>query len=189
MKETFLLFMFFASTLVIALTIAFNTSSKYKTTLFILGMIFLLSIAAILLTQGVKKVNTDLSRILYNSRPKSAEEVYTLLFKKPVDSCVTVRNFKDQVIPKIDCCIWIELVLCPAELQRIINLKKYTETSMTKPDSLIFLKPFSDRPAWWTPQKLGDSIWKYHIIFKNGNEQNLFIGKDSMHVYLCDEAL
>lgn len=142
----------------------------------------------ILLTHGIKKVNSDLSGILYNSRPKSAEEVYTLLFKKPVDGCMAVRNFKDQVIPKIDCCIWMELELCPAESQRILNSRNYRQISLQQSDSLNFLSPYYDRPVWWTPQVLGDSLTKYHFIFKNGNEQSLFMGKDSTHIYLCDKA-
>lgn len=106
-----------------------------------------------------------------------------------MDNCMTVLNFKDQVIPKVDCCIWMELQLCPAELTRIIKLKKYRTWVHSQSDSSNFLSLFSDKPAWWTPQVLTDSIYELSIQFDNDNQQTLFFGKDSSHVYLCDQAL
>jgi hypothetical protein len=138
---------------------------------------------------GTHKIKSDISRFIQNSSPKKAEEVYTLLFKRPNDSCLTVSNFKDQVIPKIDCCIWMEVKICPSELIRILNRKKYTEKIFNKSDSLEFLNSFNDRPSWWTPQILVNNITKANIKFDQDNEQTLFFGKDSSHVYLCDQAL
>jgi len=189
MNDTILLFLLIAFSLLLALSIVFKLASKQKTLLYIIGGICLLSIVMIFITRGTDKFNKDLSRLIQNSRPKSAEEVYSLLFKQPADRCLTVINFKDQFIPKIDCCIWMELNVCPKEFLRIINLKKYQETILTRSDSAIFLQSYSDRPAWWTPQNLGDSLTKLNIIFNEDNEQSLFFGKDSIHIYLCDKAL
>ena len=157
--------------------------------IFIVLFISMIAIVSLFLYTGFDKIGSDISRIIHNSSPKSPIEIYTLLFKKPLDSCATVLNLKDQVIPKIDCCIWMELSLCPEELSRIINLKKYGTVHFNNSDSLIFLKTFGDRPVWWTPQSLGDSLIKLTIKFNEDNQQTLFYGKDSSHVYLCDQAL
>ena len=121
--------------------------------------------------------------------PKNGTEVYSTLFKKPNENCIEIINLKDQIIPKIDCCIWMEVKLCPAELHRIANQKKYKETRYSKQDSLIFLGTFTEKPEWWTPQVLGDSLIKLNIRFDAENEQTLFFDKDSSHVFLCDQAL
>lgn len=151
--------------------------------------IFLISILALFLYTGSHKIKSDISRFVQNTSPKKAEAVYSLLFKNPKDSCLKVLNFKDQVIPKIDCCIWMEVEVCREELIRILSRKKYTETVINKSDSLNFLTPFGDRPSWWTPQQLGQVFTKANIKFDQDNEQTLFFGKDSSHLYLCDQAL
>ena len=148
----------------------------------------LIAILTLYFNTGIHKIKSDISRFVQNTSPKKAEEVYTLLFKIPKDSCLMVLNFKDQVIPKIDCCIWMEVKICPAELLRILSGKKYTKT-IFKSDSSNFLNPFGDRPSWWTPQVLGNNITKANIKFDQENEQTLFFGEDSSHVYLCDQAL
>jgi hypothetical protein len=149
----------------------------------------LILISLLVFYKGADKIKSDIVRVIHNSMPKKAAEVYPLLFKKPVDGCVNVINFKDQVIPKIDCCIWMELKLCPVELNRILALKKYQKTRLNKSDSLSFLHLFTDRPVWWTPQILGDSLTKYTFKFNQDNEQTLMFGNDSSHIYLCDQAL
>lgn len=150
---------------------------------------FSMAIVSLFFFTGFKKFNSDISRILRNSSPKTHNEVYSLLFKKPIDSCMTPINFKDQLIPKIDCCIWMEVKLCPTELTRIIKMKNYKTSIYSRLDSLNLLKPFSDKPVWWTPQVLGDTIIKLNIRFNDDNQQTLFFGRDSSHVYLCDQAL
>jgi hypothetical protein len=149
----------------------------------------IIAIVLLFLYTGMGKIKSDISRIIHNSTPKSSCEVYSLLFKKPIDSCMTIINFKDQVIPKIDCCIWMEVKLCPAELTRIINLKNYLSAFYSKSDSLKFLNEFSDRPVWWAPQLIGDSINMLQKKFDEANRQTIFFGKDSSLVFICDQAL
>ena len=157
---------------------------------FFLSLSFILiAIISVFFYTGFKKINSDISRIIHNSSPKSPTEIYTLLFKKPLDSCITIVNLKDQVIPWVDCCIWMEVKLCPAELNRIANLKKYARFVYSKSDSLNFLQTFDDRPKWWSPQNLSDSLTKLNIKFNKGNQQSIFFGADSSHVYICDQAL
>jgi hypothetical protein len=164
-----------------------NKFSRLKILLFVvIGSVLIISL---FLYTGTNKIKSDISRLIENSRQKKAEEVYALLFKKSVDNSLKIINFKDQVIPKIDCCIWMEVKLSPTELGRVIHLKKYKEAKLTKSDSLDFLASFGDRPKWWTPQILGDSVFKLNIKFDQDNEQTLFFSNDSSHIYLCDQAL
>ena len=83
----------------------------------------------------------------------------------------------------------MELNLCAKEFSRIINLKKYETCHYNQSDSLTYLNTFGDQPDWWTLQSLGDSIIKLTIKFNEDKQQTLFYGKDSSHVYLCDQAL
>lgn len=141
-------------------------------------------ILLLFLYTGPGKIKSDITRVIHNSIPKSANEVYTILFKKPEDNCVTVLNFKDQVIPKIDCCIWMELKICQAELNRIIAMRNYEISKLPKHDSMEFVNSFTDKPSWWTPQILGDSLIKYHIKFNQDAKQTLIFGDDSAHIYM-----
>jgi hypothetical protein len=169
--------------------IAFKPRKFSKRKILLIVTFFFLAIVSIFFFTGFKKLNSDISRIIRNSSPKTPNEVYSLLFKKPIDSCMTPINFKDQVIPKLDCCIWMEVKLCPTELTRLIKLKNYQSLVYSRSDSVNLLTPFSDKPIWWTPQILGDTIIKINIQFNDDNQQTLFFGRDSSHVYLCDQAL
>lgn len=189
MNDAILLLLLIAFTILIGLFIAFKSASKQKPLIYIIGGICLLTIVILFTTKGSDKFNKELARIIQNSRPKSDLEVYTLFFKKPIDSCITFIHFKDQVLPKIDCCIWMEITICPKELKRIIQLKKYKVTNLAISDSTIFLQSFLDKPSWWVPQRLGDSLTNCTIIFNENNEQSILFGKDSSHVFICDKAL
>lgn len=178
-----LLFMVF----IVYVFIARKSMSKSRIILFLISGIVL--IGALYLYTGSSKIKSDISRLVKNSSSKKAEDVYSLLFKKPLDSCLKIINFKDQVIPTIDCCIWMEVDICPAELARVIQRKKYLAFTFSRSDSVQFLASYVDRPNWWTPQSIGDSITKMYFKFDEDNEQTLFWGKDSSHVYLCDQAL
>lgn len=149
----------------------------------------LIAIISVFFYTGFEKIRSDISRIVHNSRPKSSTEIYTLLFKKPLDNCITMANFKDQLIPGVDCCIWMEVKLCPAEFNRLLHLKKYEKTVFLKSDSALFLQTFGDRPKWWSPQNLSNSITKLHFIFNQENQQSIFFGADSSVVFICDKAL
>ena len=40
-----------------------------------------------------------------------------------MDNCMTAVHFRDQAIPMVDCCIWMEVECFLAELARLIKLK------------------------------------------------------------------
>ena len=189
MAETLLLLVLITGFLFFLVFLSIRGRQISKKRLMMAVVFFLVTIISLFIHTGAGRIKGDIARIIHNSRPKKPEEVYELLFSKPADSCMRVINFKDQLIPKIDCCIWMELELCPPELTRIILLKKYQVTRYSKPDSLYFLSSFSGRPAWWIPQAIGDSVTKCNIKWNADKEQSLFFGNDSMHVYVCDQAL
>lgn len=188
MAETILLLILIAALIFFSLYIIAG-SKLSKKTVFLSTTICLISILLLSIYIGTDKIKSDIVRAIHNSSPKNAQDVYTVLFKKSIDNCVTFINFRDQVVPKIDCCIWMELKLCSTELNRIIAMKKYKISRLSKSDSMNFTNSFINKPPWWTPQILGDSLTKYYIKFNQDNEQTLIFGKDSSHIYLCDQAL
>jgi hypothetical protein len=104
----------------------------------LISCFFLISIFSIFFLTGIRKINADLARIIHNSGPKAPSEIYSILFKKPLDSSITIVNLKDQLIPKLDCCIWMEVKILPAELKRISKQKSYEKFTYKKSDSLLF---------------------------------------------------
>lgn len=189
MIETIFLLILIVALILFLLYISIKETKLSKKTVLLPTTASIISILLVFVYIGTDKIKSDISRVIHNSIPKDSKAVYSVLFAKPIENCVRVINFKDQVISKIDCCIWMELQLCPSELKRIIALRNYTKARLNKSDSLIFLKSFNDRPLWWAPQLLGDSLIKYNIKFNQDKEQTLFLGLDSTHVYLCDQAL
>ncbi|CAN5539789.1 hypothetical protein BH10BAC3_BH10BAC3_14370 [soil metagenome] len=134
-----------------------------------------LMLLVIFMLAGSAKIKSDIARIIHNTPPKKFAEIYQLLFKKAIDSSISIIHLQDQVIPKIDCCIWIQLKVGPNELNRMLLVRKYKHSFYRQPDSTNFLQPFSDKPTWWRPQTIGDTITKASFHFSNGNEQTLFL--------------
>ena len=188
MSQTILLLVLVVA-LILFLSFVFikDTKLSKKANLFWIAG-FITSILLLFLFTGTAKIKSDVSKMIHNSLPKNPTTVYGVLFGKPQDNCVSVINLKDQVIPAIDCCIWMELQMCPAELKRILALRNYTMASVNTSDSLNYLNPFKDRPSWWTPELLGDRLIKYQVVFNESKQQTLFINLDSTHLYLCDRA-
>jgi len=153
------------------------------------AVLAIVAITTVLLFTGSRNMAANLSRIIKNSSPKTPEQIYTILFEKPIDSCVIIKNTKDQVVPILDCCIWMEIQLCPTELNRILQQKKYEASVYNHPDSLNLTNSFPDRPSWWTPEVFGDSIFKVRFSINSQKVQTLFFGSDSSRIFLCDMAL
>ena len=189
MIETVLLMFLLVVFFVVLFYLILSSDRFFKRkNLFLLGGL-ILAVIAIFLSAGPGKVKSDITRIFNNSRPKSPREIYAVLFGASIDTCVRIVNLKDQVIPKIDCCIWMELVMCPDEIKRISSSQKYSAQLYAKADSLAFLKNFVDRPEWWTPQNLSDSIVILHIQKSNRNQQSIIFDSDSTCAFVCDMAL
>jgi hypothetical protein len=121
-------------------------------------------------------------------QPKSEVQIYTTIFRIPLDSCVKITNTVDQIIPRVDCCVWLEFKTCPNELQKIIKQWPYQTTKYAVKDSSEYNLVSSPKPSWWTPNKLGDSIIKIKYSWNPSAERTLLFNKDSTHVYCCDRA-
>jgi hypothetical protein len=121
-------------------------------------------------------------------RGRSGNEIYIALFGNPLWDCVTVVNQKDQTVPRLDCCIWLEFKTCPEELQRIIALEPYTSTVFAASDTALYMPGYNPKPAWFRPVSLGDSILvlRKHSTDNPNRDQLLFLSMDSTHVFYCD---
>jgi hypothetical protein len=123
-------------------------------------------------------------------RKKSGEEIYMALFGSSTQSCVQVLNNVDQIVPRLDCCIWLEFKTCKSELDRIISLRTYKIKHLPVTDSIGYSISYSPRPEWFKPHMLGDTI----IMLQNYNPQDpnhdrvLFFSRDSVHAFYCDMA-
>ncbi|MES2649261.1 MAG: hypothetical protein V4717_20450 [Bacteroidota bacterium] len=188
MINVLLLMILVGALILFLLFISVKETKLSKKTILLAKTICLTSILILFLYTGIGKIKAGISRLIHNSLPKDSKTVYSVLFGKPLDECVNVINFKDQVLPKIDCCIWMELQLCPSELQRIIASRNYTKSIVIKSDSVNVLRPYSGRPGWWNLQLPGDTIVKYNIVFDQDREQTLFVSPGNTHIYICDRA-
>ena len=123
-------------------------------------------------------------------RLRDGIEIYTALFGKPVSNCLTVINKADQIIPRLDCCIWLEFETCPLEMNRIISLEDYSTVKYISSDTSFNIPDYSPKPAWWTPSVLSDSV----IVMQSQQPDNpnrvkiSIFAEDSSHVFYCDMA-
>jgi hypothetical protein len=99
---------------------------------------------------------------------RSGSEIYEALFGARQQNCVQVINKKDQVVPRLDCCIWLEFKSCPTELRRIIAQGEYRKSVMAAKDSTSYIPNYSPRPEWFRPAVLGDSI----VIWQQYNPED-----------------
>lgn len=116
-------------------------------------------------------------------------EAYTALFGPPIDSCLKPLNLMDQIVPRLDCCIWLEFKTCPAEINRIISLNSFKVSEHAPSDTLSYMPGYTPRPDWWTPHILGERL----IVFRDdsrvpNHEKILIISSDSSHAFYCDMA-
>lgn len=122
-------------------------------------------------------------------KPRTGMEIYTALFNAPESNCVEVVNQMDQMVPRLDCCIWIEFKTCAQEIRRIASQDIFTKNEMPEADSTLDQPPFQPAPGWWKPSILGDSLVK---LSDAGNDSNrariLLFSRDSTHAFYCDMA-
>lgn len=129
-------------------------------------------------------------KIITAMRPRTGQSIYNALFGVPAKPCVQVKRYKDQVVPRLDCCIWLEFNTCPEELQRIIKQQSYQNQQHAAADSSSYLPSYSDRPVWWEPWDLGEKLNSLqHIDPADPNHaQYLLFSIDSTRGYYCDMA-
>lgn len=89
--------------------------------------------------------------------PRTGMEVYDALFGKSGNACIKILDHQDQVVPKIDPAIWLRLVSCPAEMERVLSLETYTtvRTASSRWDAMSLGGGKSER---FDPTTLGDTV-------------------------------
>jgi hypothetical protein len=123
-------------------------------------------------------------------KARTGNEIYTALFGVPEQNCVEVINKMDQIVPRLDCCIWLEFKTCPSEVQRIVAQEPYEKSVLGVADTSRYIPSYSPKPEWFNPAALGDSI----ILLQHYNPDNpnrdqiLLLSKESTHAFYCDMA-
>ncbi|MCB9245934.1 MAG: hypothetical protein H6606_05840 [Flavobacteriales bacterium] len=118
-------------------------------------------------------------------KPRTGLEIYAALFEQPAPACVEVLHHRDQVIPKIDYAIWLELRTCPDEMRRLLSLRSYQHQFKETSSS----PKRSTEPNWFDPLVLGDSAHYFRFEQDDyGNGTYLVLSKDSTHLFCKDIA-
>jgi len=153
-----------------------------------IGSFFFLGVYAA--SKASSKVTQTVNAVKQKFEPRTGNEIYKALFGKPVDTCGKVINQKDQVVPRLDCCIWLEFKTCSKELDRLITQQHFKTTKYNSVDTTNYIPDYSPKPLWWTPQLLDDSIIvSRDFNFDNPNRDKILIfAKDSSHAFYCDMA-
>ncbi len=120
-------------------------------------------------------------------RPRTGIEIYTALFGQPVNDCVEVLHYQDQIVPKIDYAIWLHFKTCPEELRRILSLHDFT-TEIVSTSGWTTEGPLAHE-NWFKPETLGDSILTFVYHKDNyGSRQYIYSSLDSTRVF-CQDVL
>jgi hypothetical protein len=177
-------FIFFFLCIIIGLTKRRRGLIIYSIVLFLGGTFCGCLALYIGMTKGYKKV----SRISETFKPRSGIEIYTAVFGKPIENCVDVAEKMDQVVPRLDCCIWLKFATCLAEIKRISLQFALPTKNYLKKDS--FMVSYAPKPDWWLPQQLGDSIrvLQNFDVRDPNHDRILVISKDSTKGLYCDMA-
>lgn len=110
-------------------------------------------------------------------KPRSGEEVYKGMFGNTSAGCIKVLNVLEPVVPRIDCCTYLECTTCPGELKRIIVQGQYAPaTSDAGPGT---------PPIWWTPQVLGKDAVALSFSPDEDSYELLVFSADSTHAFYC----
>lgn len=102
------------------------------------GSLFLLAVYAT--SKASSKVTKTVDAVKQKFKARTGNEIYNAMFGNPVDKCTKVINHKDQIVPRLDCCIWLEFQTCSTELSRIVtqqHLKRQNIIQQTQ--RIIFL--------------------------------------------------
>lgn len=137
--------------------------------------------------KGYHRGTHAVARVRQRLAPRTGQELYAAQFGPPLPNCLTVQNYQDQVVPRLDCCIWLEFSCCPAELRRMLARgASYRAATPAAADSLTY----SPRPAWWTPARLGPArrVRRNFAATNPNRDQLLVFSADSTHAYYCDMA-
>lgn len=116
--------------------------------------------------------------------PREKEAVYEALFGGPND-CVDVLSSRDKVLPLTPKGLWIEAMICPAEVQRINQLHNYR--SIKESTRYVVVPEGSSKPSWFQPYNMGDSLWIFtEELDSSGPGKTLYVSLDSNMLYAVE---
>jgi hypothetical protein len=119
-------------------------------------------------------------------RSRTGEEIYEALFGKQKTNCVSILNYQDQIIPKIDYAIWLQFETCPEELKRILSKHEFSGSKVST-DKWNGKAPYGETIKWFNPKTLGDSIMVYEYSSDDRrNIQTIWANLDSTKVFVRD---
>ena len=117
--------------------------------------------------------------------PRSGYEAYTALFGEPIDSSVHVLSLQDQLVPRIDVAIRMEVTCSAQEFKRIIQQNQYHSITFDK----TAMQAFDSAPAWFVPTKLKGKVTLFSTTASvDGDVQHLYVSEDSTHLFIEDIA-
>jgi hypothetical protein len=174
-----IVFLIFLSTLLIGLL--------KKNRKFTIAAVVLFFIVILLSTwTGIIFLNTTYRKINSWYKPRTGEEIYDALFHQRQTGCVKALNWQDQIIPRIDDAIWLEVTICPLELKRILS-KHMFSVEKTSSSDLGYRIPLGEALPWFKPTTLGDTVMIYEYSSDdNRTIQTIWSNVDSTHVFIRD---
>lgn len=117
--------------------------------------------------------------------PRNGDEIYNALFGKQDSECVTVLNYQDQIVPKIDYAILLHCETCPNELDRILNLHEFSSDTVSTEEWNSTGSNASQH--WFNPALLGDFVLVFtYLKDEYGNAQYIYSSLDSSEVFVKD---
>jgi len=137
---------------------------------------------------GYKLLKKSYHKVREVLGPRSGIQIYTAIFEEPGSSCLQVINQKDQTVPRLDCCIFLECYTCPEEMKRIVARHPYEVKTLMLSDTTAFRLSYGPQPEWWKPTTLGDNMKMLLFTESSNRELTLFLNKDSTHMFYCDMA-
>jgi len=105
------------------------------------------------------------------------QEVYNDMFGNASAGCTQAINAAEPVVPRIDCCTYLEFKTCPEELKRIIAQNRYQPAAADMPPGTP--------PVWWVPSTLGSNPISLSCTPDEDSYQLLIFSADSTHAFYC----
>lgn len=122
--------------------------------------------------------------ILETMKPREKQTVYESLFGGPED-CVDILNSHDKSLLKLSRAIWLEALVCPAEVARISQLHEYRP--LKESTKYVVVPEGSTKPSWFQPYNMGDSLWILtEKLDSSGPGKTLYVSLDSNMIYALE---
>lgn len=186
MKDLIFLAIFSGLSFCLFLVTLILSFARRNNLLYFLTFFFFLSFLGLGSWTIFKLANKSYKEVAEILRPRNGIEIYEALFGKRQSDCVRVINFQDQIVPKIDYAIWLQIETCPKEIKRILSLNNYSDQTVSK-GNLEWGLLQDNYLAWFNPKSLGDTIIIYEYTSLDGkNTQTLWSNLDSTSVFVKD---